>query len=96
MIRVRGANFRKNGPSGLRWTILQPEFRDILILKESKFAGKYANETHELYPPFWDVDYVYIRYTMELVQYWPKKGYAKDYRRLIHFPTMDVLPLKFD
>ncbi|KAD7477660.1 hypothetical protein E3N88_00796 [Mikania micrantha] len=34
--------------------------------------------------------------TMELVQYWPNKGYIKDYRRLIHFPTMDVLPIKFD
>ncbi|KAL8200608.1 hypothetical protein R6Q57_011947 [Mikania cordata] len=112
MMRVKGANFRKNGPSGLRWTILPPEFRDILILKESKFAAIYANGTHELYPPFWEVDYVYIplciRYvedwylvrinlqTMELVQYWPNKGYAKDYRRLIHFPTMGVLPLKFD
>ncbi|KAD2392886.1 hypothetical protein E3N88_39863 [Mikania micrantha] len=112
MMRVRGANFRKNGPSGLRWSILPPEFRDILILKESKFAAKYANGTHELYPPFWEVDYVYIPLrtrvvedwylvrinlqTMELVQYSPNKGYAKDYRRLIQFPTMDVLPLKFD
>ncbi|KAD1072739.1 hypothetical protein E3N88_43329 [Mikania micrantha] len=102
-----------------KWTIratvvnsTTTEFRDILILKESKFAAKYANGTHELYPPFWEVDYVYIPLrtrvvedwylvrinlqTMELVQYSPNKGYAKDYRRLIQFPTMDVLPLKFD
>ncbi|KAD4385319.1 hypothetical protein E3N88_25487 [Mikania micrantha] len=82
------------------------------MVEKSKFAAIYANGTHELYPPFWEVDYVYIPLctrvvddwylvrinlqTMELVQYWPNKGYAKDYRRLIHFPTMDVLPLKFD
>ncbi|KAD5317858.1 hypothetical protein E3N88_17804 [Mikania micrantha] len=112
MMRVRGANFRKNGPSGLRWTILPQEIRDILILNESKFAAIYPNGTHELYPPFWEVDYVYIPLcirvvedwylvrinlqTMELVQYWPNKGYAKDYRRPVHFPTIDVLSLKFD
>ncbi|KAL8255038.1 hypothetical protein R6Q59_033259 [Mikania micrantha] len=112
MMRVRCANFRKNGLLGLRWTILPQEFRDILILKESKFAAIYPNGTHELYPPFWEVDYVYIPLcirvvedwylvrinlqTMELVQYCPNKGYAKDYRRLVHFPTIDFLSLKFD
>ncbi|KAD7479928.1 hypothetical protein E3N88_03064 [Mikania micrantha] len=112
MMHFRDARLRTNGPSGLRWTILPPEFRDLLILKESKFAAVYANGTHELYPPWWEVDYIYIPLcirnvgdwylvrinlqTMELVQYWPNKGYIKDYRSLIHFPTMDVLPIKFD
>ncbi|KAD7477558.1 hypothetical protein E3N88_00694 [Mikania micrantha] len=112
MMHFRDARLRTNGPSGLRWTILPLEFRDILILKESKFTAVYANGTHELYPPWWEVDYIYIPLcirnvgdwylvrinlqTMELVQYWPNKGYIKDYRSLIHFPTIDVKPIKFD
>ncbi|KAL8226443.1 hypothetical protein R6Q57_016275 [Mikania cordata] len=60
MLHFRDARLRTNGPSGLRWTILPSEFRDILILKESKFAAVYANGTHELYPPWWEVDYIYI------------------------------------
>ncbi|KAL8228329.1 hypothetical protein R6Q57_015913 [Mikania cordata] len=70
MMRVRGANFRKNGASGLRWTILPPEFRDILIFKEIKFAAMYANGTHELYPLFWEVDYVYIPLCTRVVEDW--------------------------
>ncbi|KAL8265924.1 hypothetical protein R6Q59_003268 [Mikania micrantha] len=74
------------------WVTRMMHFRDARLRtngpSESKFAAIYANGTHELYPPWWE--------TMELVQYWPNKGYIKYYHSLIHFPTMDVLPIKFD
>ncbi|KAL8216300.1 hypothetical protein R6Q57_023137 [Mikania cordata] len=57
MMHFRNARPRTNGPSGLRWTVLPPEFCDILILKESKFAAVYANGTQELYPPWWERKY---------------------------------------
>jgi hypothetical protein len=112
MMTVRLARLKKNGPSGLRWSILPPQFRTDLTCNGTKIAAKYANGTDELFPPFWEIDYLYIPLyvsnledwvlvridmrTMEMLQYWSNNRYTKDYRRLLFLPVIDPMPICFE
>ncbi|KAL8217858.1 hypothetical protein R6Q57_021231 [Mikania cordata] len=101
MMFIRGANKRKNPSAEFDWTILPPQFHSEMYDYKSKFGLEYANGINELYPPFWEVQYIYIPIyvqaiedwllvqinlcTMELTQYWSNHKYSKHYGRLIHF-----------
>ncbi|KAL8204526.1 hypothetical protein R6Q57_010149 [Mikania cordata] len=78
----------------------------------TKYGSEYANGMNELYPPFWEVQYIYIPIyvqaiedwllvqinlcTMELTQYWCNHKYSKHYRRLIHNGVLQKFDMFFD
>jgi hypothetical protein len=111
MMHYRLEQLRSNGSKGLQWTVLPPQFRTGIYDKESKYGSIYANGTNELYPPFWEVRYVYfplyIRkmdewllaridlHTMQMVHYCTSHRYSSEYKELITLPLLDPFPLIF-
>ncbi|KAJ0465744.1 hypothetical protein HanHA300_Chr14g0541511 [Helianthus annuus] len=66
LIQDRETKYRRGTSSSntFRWTILPPNFIDLLAEQDNDAYG-YATGSVELYPPFWDVDTVYIPVSKE-------------------------------
>ncbi|KAL8208823.1 hypothetical protein R6Q57_008235 [Mikania cordata] len=112
MMFIRGANKRKNPSAEFDWTILPPQFHSEMYGYNTKFGSAYANGMNELYPPFWEVQYIYIPIyvqaiedwllvqinlcKMELTQYWCNKKYSKHYGSLIHYGVLQKFDMFFD
>ncbi|KAL8207782.1 hypothetical protein R6Q57_007194 [Mikania cordata] len=78
----------------------------------TKYGSEYANGMNELYPLFWEVQYIYIPIyvqaiedwllvqinlcTMELTYYWCNHKYLKHYGRLIHNGVLQKFDMFFD
>ncbi|KAL8231021.1 hypothetical protein R6Q57_000799 [Mikania cordata] len=94
------------------WTILPPLFHSEMYDYTTKYGSEYANGMNELYPPFWEVQYIYIPIyvqatedwllvqinlcTMELTQYWCSHKYSKHYGSLIHNGVLQKFDMFFD
>ncbi|KAD7477845.1 hypothetical protein E3N88_00981 [Mikania micrantha] len=112
MMFIRGSNKRTNPDVELDWTILPPQFHSEMYDYTTKYGSEYANGLNELYPPFWEVQYIYIPIyvqaiedwllvqtnlcTMELTQYWSNHKYSKHYGRLIHNGVLQKFDMFFD
>ncbi|KAD4584806.1 hypothetical protein E3N88_22407 [Mikania micrantha] len=112
MMFLRGAKKRTNPSIEFDWTILPPQFHSEMYDYRTKYGSEYANGMNELYPPFWEVQYIYIPIyvqaiedwllvqinlcTMELTQYWCNQKYSKHYGRLIHNGVLQKFDMFFD
>ncbi|KAL8225143.1 hypothetical protein R6Q57_017700 [Mikania cordata] len=57
----RRREMEKNPSNVFRWSILPPQFFDVLVSSITKNALCYGNRKMRPYPSFFDVDYVFIR-----------------------------------
>jgi hypothetical protein len=112
MMRLRLDKLARKGTSGLNWTILPPSFQDELCVHTYEKPIKYGNGKDELYPPFWEVKYVYFPLqipvlddwmlvridldTMEMVQYWSNNIYRELYQDLIYNKVIRPVQWGFD
>ena len=108
-MRLRQSKLLKDPSRKLRWTVLPPQFyEDVCYTKDCLRAVDMAGKK-EPYPPFWEVDYLYIpiwikqedwllfrvdMFNMEITQYWTDKRWGNEKRRLVEH-VMDIFPIFF-
>lgn len=105
-MRLRQAKLLKNPGSQLRWTVLPPAFYDEMKDQDSSVALDMAGRM-EPYPPFWEVDYVYLPLSigvgdwllvridmrnMVITQYWTDDRWRNEMRHEVaHYMEMVTL-----